>query len=70
MRQGTLIYDRETARYDIRFSLTNYYGGLHCGECMDVMIGENWVHTRIEFNSNWYLVGIKTKMLEGLRVRI
>lgn len=32
-RQGTLIYDEESGRYDIRFSLERYYGGLHCGEC-------------------------------------
>ena len=36
-RQGTLIYDEESGRYDIRFSLERYYGGLHCGECFDVL---------------------------------
>ena len=42
-RHGTLIYDEESGRYDIRFSLEHYYGGLHCGECFDVFIGSRWV---------------------------
>ena len=33
-RHGTLIYDKESGRYDIRFSLEHYYGGLLCGECL------------------------------------
>lgn len=41
-RQGTLVYDEESGRYDIRFSLERYYGGLHCGECFDVLIGSRW----------------------------
>ena len=39
MKQGALIFDEQTDRYDIRFDLADYYGGLHCGECFDVMIG-------------------------------
>lgn len=53
-RQGTLIYDEESGRYDIRFSLERYYGGLHCGECFDVLIGSRWVPTRIEMDDRWY----------------
>ena len=49
-RQGVLIYDEESGRFDIRFSLEEYYGGLHY--------------------NRWYLVGIKTEHLTGLRVRI
>lgn len=62
-RQGTLIYDEESGRYDIRFSLERYYGGLHCGECFDVLIGSRWVPTRIEMDDRWYLVGVKTDQL-------
>lgn len=71
MKQGTLIYDRETGRYDIRFGLNDYYGGLHCEECFDVFAGGKWKPTRIEMNyeQEWYLVGIKTDKLGGLRVR-
>jgi len=70
MKQGALIFDEQTYRYDIRFDLSDYYGGLHCGECFDVMIGGKWKPTRIEMGENWYLVGIRTADLSGLRVRM
>ena len=69
MKQGALIFDERTDRYDIRFDLADYYGGLHCGECFDVMIGGKWRPTRIEMAENWYLVGIRADDLSGLRVR-
>ena len=70
MKQGTLVYDNATDRYDIRFDLGCYYGGLHCGECFDVMVGGKWKPTRIEMAADWYLVGIRTDDLQGLRVRM
>lgn len=73
MRDGTLIYDTRTERMDVRFDLEEYYGGLHCGECMEVEIDGEWVPTRIEMgcsDGQWYLVGIKTDELQGLRVRL
>lgn len=40
---------------DIRFGLEEYYGGLHCGEGMEVMVDGNWIPTRIEVQivSGW-----------------
>ena len=35
-KTGALIFDETADRYDIRFDIADYYGGLHCGECMDV----------------------------------
>ncbi|MCI9050443.1 MAG: DUF5348 domain-containing protein [Lachnospiraceae bacterium] len=72
MKQGALIFDRESGRYNIRFGLNDYYGGLHCGECFDVFAGGKWTPTRIEMSTGqeWYLVGIKTDVLDGLRVRV
>lgn len=70
MKQGALIFDEQTDRYDIRFDLTDYYGGLHCGECFDVMIGGKWRPTRIEMADSGYLVDIRADDLSGLRVRI
>ena len=40
MKQGALIFDETADRYDIRFDLADYYGGLHCGECMEVCTGK------------------------------
>ena len=70
MKQGALVFDEHTDRYDIRFDLNDYYGGLHCGECFDVMVGGKWKPTRIEMGDGWYLVGARTADLNGLRVRI
>ena len=70
MRQGALIYDDNQDRIDIRFSLTDYYGGLHCGETFDVLIDGKWIATRIEKAADWFLIGIRTKSLLGLQVRI
>lgn len=70
MKQGTLIYDAEIDRIDIRFGLEDYYGGLHCGTTMEVKAGGRWIPTRIEKASNWFLVGIKTDNIIGLIVRL
>lgn len=72
MRQGVLIYDSRSERMDIRFGMEEYYGGLHCGETMEVFVKNQWRPTRIEmsFEGDWYLVGIKTDSLVGLRVRV
>ena len=69
MKQGALFFDATADRYDIRFDLADYYGGLHCGETFDVMVGGRWRPTRIEMAENWYLVGIHADDLSGLRVR-
>ena len=70
MRQGTMVIDEESGRMDIRFGLMDYYGGLHCGECLDVQIDGEWIHTRIEMGDGWFLVGVPTDQLVGLVVRI
>lgn len=70
MRQGVLVPDLQSGRMDIRFSLEDYYGGLHCGTTMDVNIDGKWIPTRIEMGADWYLVGVETDSLSGLTVRI
>ena len=72
MKQGTLVYDRAMLdRYDIRFDLDRYYGGLHCGECFDVMVGGRVeAHPDRDGLPTGTLVGIRTHDLQGLRVRM
>lgn len=72
MKQGVLIYDRESGHYNIRFGLNDYHGGLHCSERFDVFAGGKWKPTRIEMSvgQEWYLVGIKTDVPDGLRVQV
>lgn len=70
MKQGALVFDKQAGRYDIRFDLADFYGGVHCGQTFDVMVGGKWVPTRMEKAADWYLVGIRADDLSGLRVRI
>ena len=70
MREGVLVYDHESGRMDIRFDLLDYYGGLHCGEKLEVKIGDVWVPTRIELGDFCFLYGIRISNLNGLHVRI
>ena len=69
-KTGALIFDETADRYDIRFDVNDYYGGLHCGDCMEVFVRGKWKPTRMEYGDNWYLVGIRAADLSGLRVRI
>ena len=46
MRKDCLIYDEGSGRMDIRFGLKEYYGGLHCGEGMEVILDGNWRRMR------------------------
>lgn len=70
LRKGTLFYDSEIGRYDIRFGLESYYGCLHCGECFDVKVKDAWIPVRIEMAEEWYLVGLPHTRLYGLTVRM
>ena len=71
MQEGILVPDMCSDRIDIRFSCEDYYGGLHCGTTMEVWWNNHWKPTRIEMKGqDWYLVGIKTPDILGLKVRI
>ena len=65
MKQGALFFDETADRYDIRFDLADYYGGLHCGECLEVFTGGKWKPTRMEYGNNWYLAGVRAEDLNA-----
>jgi hypothetical protein len=69
LKTGKLVYIYNTDRFDILFDNGDYYGGLHCGECFDVLINGEWLPTRIEMGNDWYLVGLKEYDLQHLEVR-
>lgn len=69
-KQGILIYDDVIDRMDICFGPLDYYGGLHCGERLEVLLDGEWIPTRIELGEFWYLKGVKLIKLNGLIVRI
>ena len=65
MKTGQLIYDPSSGRYEIDGE------ELHCGDVLQVLIGDSWVDTRIEIaNDAWYLVGLNEYRLDGLRARL
>lgn len=70
MRQGVIVQELDGDHLDIRLDLDENYGGLHCGQCFDVLIHGRWIPTRLEKQEDWYLIGIPTQDLIGLRVRI
>ena len=51
--QGRLGYNAENDLWE--------NSGFHCGECMEVLVGNSWVATRMEMDWNnggeWYLAG-------------
>lgn len=60
MKEGRLSYNPETGRYGFLVSDLWERTGLHCGECLQVMIDGEWVETRMEMGgqpADWYLVG-------------
>lgn len=70
IKTGTLVVEKKDERPDIRYSLNEYYGDLHCGQTLEVFVNNRWQPTRLEKADDWYLVGIPTCSLNGLRVRI
>ena len=46
-KTGALIFDETADRYDIRFDVNDYYGGLHCGDCFEVFVRGKWKPTRM-----------------------
>jgi len=62
MKEGYLFWNAAEKRPDIRYEDGTYYGGLHCGNTLEVLIRDEWQWTRIEVrcsNDAWYLVGIE-----------
>lgn len=56
-------YERNARkRMDIQFSLEEFYGGLNCGEGMEVKIDGKWYPTGIEYGDDWYLSSEKLRI--------
>lgn len=70
---GRLGYNSENDRYGLLVSDLWEHEGFHCGECFEVLVEDEWVHTRMEmsFEREWYLVGTPYRgNLEYVRARI
>ena len=52
MREGRLEYNYENGRYGLLSMDLWIDTGFHCGECMEVLVDDQWVLTRMEMN--WF----------------
>ena len=71
--EGRLGYNCEDGRYGLLSMDLWIDTGFHCGECMEVLVDDQWVKTRMEMNlaREWYLVGTPyCGDLEYVRARI
>jgi hypothetical protein len=75
--EGKLYFDAGADRYDVSFDDGRKYGGLHCGDGLDLLTADGWQSTRIEYDhgdhggaEGWYLVKNRGRTLDGLTVRI
>ena len=59
MKEGRLGYNSYNKRYGLLSSDLWIDTGFHCGECLEVLLDDEWVQTRMEMNParEWYLVG-------------
>lgn len=71
--EGTLRYNSNEKRFGVWSGKKWENEGLHCGDCLKVLLNDTWVETRIELNyctGEWILDGLRLKgdQLEGLYV--
>lgn len=75
---GRLSYRKDSGRYGFLVGDLlddgEYFGwdGIHCGDCMQVLVNGEWLDTRMELNypDEWYLVGTPYRgNLENVAVR-
>lgn len=56
--EGRLGYNSSNDRYGLLVSDLWEDSGFHCGECLEVLVDDKWVSTRMEMglDRKWYLV--------------
>ena len=71
MREGRLGYNCENGRYGLLSMDLWMDTGFHCGECMEVLVDDEWVCTRMEMNPamEWYLVEHRIAEIWNMSVR-
>lgn len=72
MKVGRLGYNCKNDRYGLLISDLWENDGFHCGECLEVLVDDKWISTRMEMTGReWYLVDTPYKGdLEYIRARI
>jgi len=72
MKCGMLIYDSDSNRLDMLFDNGSILGGFHCGDCLDTLLDNEWIPTRVEYDEDWYLYGLyqSGRIPINLKVRV
>lgn len=52
--ETTMIYDDVQNRWLV--DLNNRFYGLHCGECFDLVIGNDRIPCRLELDRDWFVI--------------
>lgn len=70
-----LGYNQELDRYGVLEHDLWVDEGLHCGDCIEIMLNEKWIKDRIEYDhkiKKWYLVnsGLSGEELEYVKVKL
>ncbi len=63
IKEGYIFYDESIDRLDVRLIDCNqdFYGGLHCGDTLQIHDGTQWIDVRVEYSDSkgWYLDGFE-----------
>ena len=72
MEYGKLIYDSDNSRLDVLFDNGSTLGGFHCGDCLEILLDNEWIPTRVECDEDWYLYGLykNGRIPVGLSARV
>lgn len=73
--EGILVFNQQEERYQLRLGLQDYSRCFRCGDPLEVEVDGEWVESAMEMKwadggNQWYLVGIRTDRLDGLKARI
>lgn len=56
MKRGVLRFNEAIERWQFHSDAGEYERDLHCGDGVDIMVGAQYVHGRIEMGDDWYII--------------
>lgn len=56
MKRGVLRFNKESDRWQFLTDSGEHTYDIHCGDGVDIMIGTQYVHGRMEMASDWYVI--------------
>ncbi|WP_157076179.1 DUF5348 domain-containing protein [Alicyclobacillus kakegawensis] len=56
MKRGVLRFNSESERWQFVSDSGEVQYDMHCGDGVDIMVGSQYVHGRVEMASDWYVI--------------